>query len=110
MSKKPHIHADVIKAWADGAQIERYAGRLKGLEIWNTCPFPTWKEFDQYRIKPEPKPDVVTYGQAVLMLGNGHVPTIVKLTDGGTVKWRTDNVKFVFDGESEKLKSVELIK
>jgi hypothetical protein len=38
------------------------------------------------------------------------MPTLVKVVDGGTVRWPSDNVKFTFDGETNELKNVELIK
>jgi hypothetical protein len=58
---KPHKHAELIKAWADGAEIEqRY--------VLETCNLETkeWHRFDdywenygwEYRIKPEPKPEI----------------------------------------------------
>ena len=46
-----HKHADLIKAWADGANIEL---NLHG--DWVDVPNPDWIEVYQYRIKPdEPK-------------------------------------------------------
>jgi hypothetical protein len=49
---KPHKHAEIIKAWADGAEIEALdAGH------WYKCNYPNWSERVQYRIKPEPKPE-----------------------------------------------------
>lgn len=45
---KPHKHAALIKAWADGAEIE-----VKALqsEIWHDVPSPVWDETREYRIK-----------------------------------------------------------
>lgn len=48
---KPHKHAELIKAWADGAEIEY---RHEICHAWNTTLNPTWKEYTQYRIKPQP--------------------------------------------------------
>jgi hypothetical protein len=49
---KPHKHAEVIKAWADGAEIEY---RRPG-EIWKTSgPVgPAWNPDSEYRVKPKP--------------------------------------------------------
>lgn len=47
---KPHKHAEVIKAWADGKEIECYYN-----DQWMTCNTPLWGEGTEYRIKPEPK-------------------------------------------------------
>lgn len=45
---KPHKHAEVIRAWADGAQIE-----CVDRGVWVECPGPTWQEYAEYRVKPE---------------------------------------------------------
>ena len=43
---KPHKHADLIKAWADGHTIEHLS--LDG--TWAICDGPLWNEFTEYRI------------------------------------------------------------
>jgi len=47
----PHKHAEIIKAWADGIEIQmKYEdGSWRDL----TRNYPTWEAID-YRIKPEP--------------------------------------------------------
>lgn len=94
--KTPHKHAELIKAWADGAEIEAYSGVGK----WVCIERPEWYVDTIYRIKPEPKPDVVrTY-------------SIVwdKYTNNpwwhGSV---SHNLKLTFDGETGKLKSAEVL-
>ena len=43
-----------IKAWADGAEIESYAGKCD--DIWDDAPNPDWNHCHlKYRIKPQPK-------------------------------------------------------
>lgn len=54
--KTPHKHADLIKAWADGARIQN---RCEAIWVDVTCP--TWNSALNYRIKPEPKPNKVTW-------------------------------------------------
>jgi hypothetical protein len=49
---KPHKHAKIIKAWADGAEIEY---RSTGFTEWFECPEPKWFIDFQYRVKPQPK-------------------------------------------------------
>ncbi len=50
---KPHEHAEVIKAWADGAVIE---GRKCGSNTWIVFDeTPTWLSNWEYRVKSEPK-------------------------------------------------------
>lgn len=59
---KPHKHADLIKQWADGAEIQYYAGGT-----WYSTPNastpggPSWCVDTEYRVKPAPKPNVVTW-------------------------------------------------
>lgn len=106
MSKK-HKHYDVIVAWASGAEIEWWSEvENKWIEIVSFQP--SWNSSTKFRIKPEPKPDIVLYGMLRC------VPSLDKyyltLNDGGTVLWNSDNVKVIADGETYKIKSVEVIK
>jgi hypothetical protein len=48
---KPHKHAELIKQWADGAEIEEL-GELTN--AWYNCPHPSWGGDITYRIKPQP--------------------------------------------------------
>lgn len=52
----PHKHADLIKAWADGAEIEERPRN----GIWYTFDGGFWADSDEYeyRIKPEEKKPV----------------------------------------------------
>lgn len=52
-AKKPHVHAEVIKAWADGAEIEYYSEEFG---CWQDISdrFTIWHKHVQYRVKPEP--------------------------------------------------------
>ena len=97
---KPHKHAELIKAWADGHTIERlwndYKGNSKGWLIDNE---PDWSEFEEYRIKPEPKPDI-EYFYEFMRHGQG-----IK-----TIESNRANLKLIYDGETEKLKSAEVLK
>lgn len=49
--KNPHVHAEVIKAWADGAEIEY---QVEGDNHWWATDSPSWSPRVSYRIKPEP--------------------------------------------------------
>ena len=94
MTKKPHKHAELIKAWADGAEIEYRDGQKNP---WRSMPVHgDWEDFFEYRIKPEPKPDVVEYRY------------LIRLAEG--LKPEDANLKIVFDGETGKLKSAEVLK
>ena len=98
----PHKHAALIKAWADGAEIE-YFGPTS--QKWIALTHPSWRDCDEYRIKPVPKPDRTFYG-VVKEYPN-------KNPYGGNVgPFDTNpenNIKLVFDGETGKLKSVSLL-
>jgi len=47
---KPHVHAEVIKAWADGAEIETYN---KTTANWVISHNPMWFKDSMYRVKPK---------------------------------------------------------
>ena len=47
---KPHVHAEVIKAWADGAEIEY---RHDNSDDWAVADSPRWYEGVYYRVKPK---------------------------------------------------------
>ena len=49
---KPHVHADCIKAWADGATIEFFNSALGE---WRIAPSPRWVAHTKYRVKPKEK-------------------------------------------------------
>jgi len=60
---KPHKHAEVIKAWADGMEIEYNYG-----DGWHPAPAlnPAWYLTTEYRVKQKPR---LSY-QAQVMLDN----------------------------------------
>ena len=74
--RKPHKHAELIKAWADGAVIQFY-DVLR--EKWRACDeAPRWLDNNLYRIKPEGT-DLEKYGVEVgdvWMSGTGWSGTI----------------------------------
>ena len=50
---KPHKHAAIIKAWADGAQVQGKMPQLVGEDFWVDVNEPFWaSETFEYRIKP----------------------------------------------------------
>lgn len=87
---KPHVHAGLIKAWADGAEIEYH--HLLG---WIPATTPTWCIDKTYRIKP--KPDVVRLAT-------------VTYWHQEPKRYGQENVKFTFCGETLTLKAVEMLK
>lgn len=100
--KTPHKHAELIKAWADGADIE-----VKGPLDKEWYPSkPDWHDELEYRIKPEPKPDVVLYANAYPHLMH-QTESISRDFAGGGSK---GVIKYAFDGETGALKSAEVLK
>ena len=93
-----HKHADLIKAWADGAEIQI---RDDLDDIWLDTNSPSWVAEYQYRIKPEPKPDFV---HRTTIIPCGIFPGTVTFSGG------PDNIELTYDGETGKLKSAEVLK
>jgi hypothetical protein len=97
---KPHKHAEAIKAWADGAEIEY---RAQGSQEWKPI-FEGWSWDNslvaECRIKPEPKPD----WQKFVRIGTHNLYIC---------RWDEDphnaNLRLTFDGETNELKSAEVI-
>lgn len=96
---KPHKHAELIKAWADGAEIEIWSCNGWWLETE-----PTWNPKDKYRIKPEPKPDVET--TLVLMSGSAGW---IEFKDYSSLGDAIEEIQLIRDGETGKLKSAEVL-
>lgn len=110
----PHKHAKLIKAWADGSVIQWFNARSY---IWEDEPTPSWNNEITYRIKPEPKPDFVLYGNIpniTLMESVKHYKSNelwYKMNTSLTpFKVEADKVKYTFDGETGEIKNVEIIK
>jgi hypothetical protein len=93
---KPHKHAELIKAWADGAEIEY---RFFDDGEWNIANTPSWKEGTQYRIKPEP--DQISY----LLLNYPHKHTWFESNH----PCEHDCIKIVRDRKTGKLKAAEVL-
>lgn len=92
---KPHKHAALIKAWADGAEIEYL---YSGSSEWTPISAPSWDGDGEYRIKPEPKPDVVMY---LFASTNG-------VSSSSINRKTADNLKLTFDGQTGRLKTAEI--
>lgn len=99
---KPHIHAELIKAWADGSEIEYFnTTDNKWKPIFKGWSWDSTLHIEM-RIKPQLKPDKVEYAY-------------VKYSYHETVfHWHLSgcdprNLKLTFDGETGKLKSAEVL-
>lgn len=92
-TNKPHKHKDLIIAWANGAEIEFFNTVF---ERWDCTEHPSWNKGTKYRIKPEPKPDVVKY------MFVEEKPSFCNI-------FNDNNLKLTVCGETGKLKSAEVI-
>jgi hypothetical protein len=108
---KPHKHAEAIKAWADGHTIEM----LTDYGAWEAIPHPSWISNVDYRIKREPKPDVV---EVRLLFWNMAIPNDANLKDLTWARWldhcsaysAIGKFKLTYDGETGEIKDVEVVK
>jgi hypothetical protein len=108
---KPHKHAELIKAWADGAEIEQ-----RNLSIEDAA---EWHEFDtfwgdetsdlkwEYRIKPEPKPNVV---KAFMLVSDALDSLCFYDVTGFPREKNKQRIQVTFDGKTGEIKSTEVLK
>ena len=102
----PHKHAELIKAWADGAEIQKYCNKPKNSQVnvqgfiprWVDEITPSWGYGYEYRIKPTPKPDVISFASVTWI---GSFVTLAVMDS---------NIKLTWDGETGELKSAEVLK
>ena len=99
---KPHKHAALIKAWADGAEIEY---RLDETWPWSTTNNPNWDYAGEFRIKQNPKPDLkyaFFVSREPFSLSGVNFKHMLIFTKG--------DLLITFDGETGKLKAAEVLK
>lgn len=97
-----HIHADLIKQWADGAQIQWMSvitGQWEDIDMNGK----EWYEHYKYRIKPEPDVVKIFYLESNPLLGLRFSEEI------NPVQEKTKRIRCTFDGETCILKDVEMI-
>jgi hypothetical protein len=101
---KPHKHAELIKAWADGAEIEAFDSCI---DEWVKASSPSWGNQIEYRIKPELQPDIVK----AFML-ESHPLCGLRFYDATGFRREKDEQRILvtFDGETGELKSAEVLK
>ena len=100
MSK--HKHHAVIQEWInDTSKIVQW--RADPLDFWEDATDLEWYEGYEYRIKPEPNPDVTREFKVSLTSFAG-----VQFTPG-QVSIVPPNLRLTFDGETGKLKSAEVL-
>ena len=94
---KPHIYAELIKAWADGAEIElKHNGKWidAGQQI-------TWYECNEYRLKPQPKPDNVVEKYICYDSFKNNYYAIFD---------NKPNIRIIFHGETGNIKKIEVLR
>lgn len=74
-----HKHAELIHAWADGAEIQVFYNDTK---TWGGVDNPNWHESLEYRIKPE---------------GKKAVMNIIELAEQAGLAYKTPNGKYWID-------------
>jgi hypothetical protein len=101
----PHKHAEIIKAWADGAEIEArtLCTHVRNSNEWFDTTDPVWsnKNLD-FRIKPETKPDYITF---LTFTENGWSEAPISCY----VRNSERALKLIHDGETGKIKSTEIV-
>ena len=97
-----HKHADVLIAIAEGKEVWCEHDGIKNLEpeleLMNPLTHPTY----DWRIKPEPKPDVEVY-----VVWDDI--TALRLADMFVDYWQ-HAIKLIFDAETNEFKKVEVVK
>ena len=111
---KPHPYAQVLQWVAEGKEIEAKTGNILSGEVWipavtsgilnaaNHFGNSEYYQPQDFRLKP--KDDTAQYAYIVLQ-ENGSID-MSHWTKNPTC---IDNLKIVFDGETKKIKSVEII-
>jgi hypothetical protein len=100
-----HVHHDLIVAWAKGAKIQWQM--RSDQPSWEDTDTPGWYVFHNYRIKPEPKPDVVLY--AMIKKDPEKNQADIQHVKANRYKIDTDTCMFIFDGETGKLKDAQVL-
>lgn len=100
-----HKHAELIKAWADGAQIQRATYVYPDFDsaVWRDDPQPCWDVNYTYRIKPA---DIVRALYVQLLGTRGLVFEYAACSP----RLNSQLLCLTFDGETKQLKSAEVIK
>lgn len=114
---KPHKHVNEIIAWAMGTIVQvrvpprgRFDNPWKDLEKDES---PNWIPTLEYRVKPPPNPDVTIYAHI-----KKHSPFSCRVELTSEHNWNERgkpgytlpvNVKLIYDGETEELKSVSML-
>lgn len=102
---KPHKHADIIRAYAQGHTIQF---KHFPSDKWQDVLFPSFFDSCDYRIKPQD--DVVKYAAVKQCLGEITWVSLACNTVQEVYTGQDDRqvIKLTFDADTKKLKKVEL--
>lgn len=100
---KPQPHAALIKLWADGHEIEF----KNELSCWCSANNPRWDINTMYRLKPTPKPDTEKFIN--LYDDRAGVNESLLAARANACADRIGILKVTLDGETGKLKAVEIL-
>jgi hypothetical protein len=89
-----HKHAALIKAWAEGAKIQKFSKRTQS---WVDTDAPTWNSETEYRLRITP--DYTIEVNANVLNGEFFIDVGAKFP----------NLTLVFDAKTNRLKAAEVI-
>jgi len=92
-SQHRHKHADLIIAWANGAEIEY---KQPESDVWYRVQQPYWTSDLEFRVKATKPADIV-------------VEKFIEFAPSLDNAYNKPNVRYTFDGETKALKAVELL-
>ena len=96
-----HVHAEFIKLFVDGVNIERCYGGNKWFLVTDVAEFN--RVVATFRVKPEVKPDVVAY--ACLDYEYGQIGAYLYTS----APYPNNTLKITFDGGTGKLIAAEVL-
>lgn len=96
----PLKHAKLIKAWADGATVQKLNRDGSWIDV-----HPNWPWYDDWTYRLKPRADAMYLFRLIEHSGGVmYTPHSLPATDVSRA-----NIKVVFDGETGKLKSAEVL-
>lgn len=108
---KPHKHAALIKAWADGAKIEHRVKQNGEWGNWCVSEFnnPRWWDDPCYEYRVKPKPDYVMKTSLHVNLAWQHGTPPQEWSDAKHYRCLGD-FEVLMDGETKTVKSIKVLK
>lgn len=101
---KPHVHADVIHAYADGKQIQIFDNTSFH---WKDVTHPIFGGYNKYRVKPEPQPDTVGY--AIIDTEHFLEKQVYEYVPLSGIRGNEGILRITRDGETNLIKEITLL-